>query len=772
MHRVKTSKTLSVIAALMLSASAYTMSMPLNTAFSAENAPGNTSDSIIPDGLYFIRNVNSDKYLSQRYGNVMQFSSPKAWKIINQPDGSCCITYCDDYALTIECGTGTDGNNISLQRADGSDAQKFLPRQVGDNTYAFLTAVSGGESAVDVYNISMDDGANICKWDYWGGDGQHFILEAASETEDTADDVRLPVELSVSRNTNPFAGNITKKNERYNYGGDPAAFVDGDTVYAYTGHDISTNAEVDRAIYNIPEYLCYSTKDLINWNYEGVVMKMSDVSWGDSKSAWAGQVTKHNGKYYLYFCSWDRTSEGKQSIGVAVSDSPTGHFKDIGHPLVKGTLTNDQSSNWDDIDPTVWVERDKNGVEHRYLAWGNSRYYICELNDDMISVKDLNGDGKITFGGEGPNGDVFYRGRGLNMYTEAPWIYRRQNEDGSYYGDYYLIYAYRWREQMAYSTCTDLLKGDWKFGGLMFETNATSNTNHSGLFDFKGKTYIIYHNGALPEGNGYRRCPNICEVNFDSNGRIMKMEETTAGIGGTVSQITDTNGNMIGHAAFVNSINDNDYPYTNVRLGSKLNGLTEHDTDWVIVPGLSNVEEPTYVSIESENKTGLFVTMESNGRSAVLSQMTTIIDSDLKRATFRTIEGLADPTKVSFASVSDPGKYLTSTVDGNIIMTDGSNPAACTFSISPDGMIPSGMKGDVNVDGSVTLNDAVAILQYIALSAKYPLDAIALDAADVCDPGTSGINGNDALAIMMVDAGLLQPDKLPISGSDLTEHLS
>ncbi|WP_303765838.1 family 43 glycosylhydrolase [Ruminococcus flavefaciens] len=359
----------------------------------------NTSGSMIPDGLYSIKNVNSGKYLSQRYGNVIQLSSPKAWRLTNQTDGSCVITCGDDHALTVECGTGADGNNISLQRVDSSDAQKFLPKQAGDNTYALLTAVSGGESAVDVYNISKDDGANICQWDYWGGDGQHFVLEAVSEAENDTTDVCLPVELAVSRNTNHFAGNITKQNEHYNYGGDPTAFVDGDTVYAYTGHDVSTNAEVDRAIYNIPEYLCYSTKDLINWNYEGVVMKMSDVSWGDPKSAWAGQVTKHNGRYYLYFCSWDRTSEGKQSIGVAVSDSPKGPFRDIGHPIVRGTLTNDQSSNWDDIDPTVWIENDKNGAEHRYLAWGNIRYYICELNDDMISVKDLNGDGKISFGG-------------------------------------------------------------------------------------------------------------------------------------------------------------------------------------------------------------------------------------------------------------------------------------------------------------------------------------------------------------------------------------
>lgn len=75
--------------------------------------------------------------------------------------------------------------------------------------------------------------------------------------------------------------------------------------------------------------------------------------------------------------------------------------------------------------------------------------------------------------------------------------------------------------------------------------------------------------------------------------------------------------------------------------------------------------------------------------------------------------------------------------------------------------------GDVNGDNTVNLNDAVAILQYVALSAKYPLDAQAQEAADVCDNGTSGINGNDALAVMMVDAGIISPDELPVTSQDL-----
>ena len=47
---------------------------------------------------------------------------------------------------------------------------------------------------------------------------------------------------------------------------------------------------------------------------------------------------------------------------MAVSDSPTGPFVDIGEPLVRGTFTTEESSGWNDIDPTVWVETDDKGV--------------------------------------------------------------------------------------------------------------------------------------------------------------------------------------------------------------------------------------------------------------------------------------------------------------------------------------------------------------------------------------------------------------------------
>ena len=76
--------------------------------------------------------------------------------------------------------------------------------------------------------------------------------------------------------------------------------------------------------------------------------------------------------------------------------------------------------------------------------------------------------------------------------------------------------------------------------------------------------------------------------------------------------------------------------------------------------------------------------------------------------------------------------------------------------------------GDANVDGKVDLTDAVAILQYVALPAKYDLTATGEINADVVDNGTSGVNASDALAIQMLDAKLITADAFPLSGAELT----
>lgn len=489
--------------------------------------------------------------------------------------------------------------------------------------------------------------------------------DAGNDTE-TVTIATEAVVVETSQYHNPVSGFNDTSN--LVYGGDPAALVDGDTVYLYTGHDTSTGDN-----YVIPEYQCYSTTDMVNWTYEGVVMKCTSVSWMDNNSAWAAQCVKHydaaegKDKYYLYTCSWDNTSDGKQSIGVAVSDSPTGPFTDIGHSLVKGSVTTDESSTWNDIDPSVWVETDENGEEHRYLCWGNGKYYICELNEDMISVKDLDGDGQITFGK-----DILEK-TAPESYTEAPWLYRRQDENGNYYGDYYLFYAYGWREQMAYATTDDLINGEWEFGGIIMEPTATSNTNHASVIDFKGQTYFIYHNGSLEKGSGYRRVACAELLNFNEDGTVPYIQETATGIAGTATVIKDLKGNTLSHEAFDNSSDDGKYPYINLAVGTGASDA-EEDAMWVIVPGKSEPDNENYVSIVSYNKPGLYIT--GINKLVKLSQNANGNLTD--EQTFKTVKGLAGEG-VSFESVAQPGMFITCVSEKVMKLTDGSDKEACSF---------------------------------------------------------------------------------------------
>ena len=100
---------------------------------------------------------------------------------------------------------------------------------------------------------------------------------------------------------------------------------------------------------------------------------------------------------------------------------------------------------WEDIDPTVWIETDENGEEHRYLGWGNNRFFVCELNEDMISIKDQDGNKDNLSVGYGKGHDIVVgkmNGKEIfsdkdkfegHSFTEAPYYYRQQDENGNYF---------------------------------------------------------------------------------------------------------------------------------------------------------------------------------------------------------------------------------------------------------------------------------------------------------------------------------------------------
>jgi beta-xylosidase len=289
---------------------------------------------------------------------------------------------------------------------------------------------------------------------------------------------------------------------RHKYSADPAAIVYKDKVYLYTGHDVAP-AKQNR--YEMHEWLCFSTSDMVNWTEHAVPLTVKDFAWAKD-DAWASQVVERNGKFYWYVAITHATIPGK-SIGVAVSDSPTGPFKDArGSALITNDMTTDTKISWDDIDPTVYI--DAGG--QAYLFWGNTQLYYAKLKTNMTEL-----DGPIMRAS-------------LPKFTEAPFIHKRN-------GWYYLSYAYEFPEKIAYAMSRSL-EGPWEYKGFLNEIAGNSNTNHQSIIEFKGKWYFIYHNGALvPDAGSFHRSVCIDYLYYNKDGTMKRVVMTSEGVSAVAS---------------------------------------------------------------------------------------------------------------------------------------------------------------------------------------------------------------------------------------------
>jgi beta-xylosidase len=281
------------------------------------------------------------------------------------------------------------------------------------------------------------------------------------------------------------------------YTGDPAALVHQNTVYLYAGHD-EAPARQERYVMN--EWLVYSSTNMTDWTAHPSPLKATDFGWAKG-DAWASQVIERNGKFYWYAAVSHGTIHGK-AIGVAVSDSPLGPFKDArGSALITNDMTLDTKISWDDIDPTVYIDDDGQA----YMFWGNTQCYYIKLKANMTEQ-------------DGPIQKV-----SLPNFTEAPWIHKRN-------GWYYLSYAYQFPEKIAYAMSRKIT-GPWVFKGILNEVAGNSNTNHQSIIDFKGKSYFIYHNGSIPtDGGSFRRSVCIDRLYYNADGTMKRIIMTTEGL--------------------------------------------------------------------------------------------------------------------------------------------------------------------------------------------------------------------------------------------------
>jgi hypothetical protein len=270
---------------------------------------------------------------------------------------------------------------------------------------------------------------------------------------------------------------------------DPNIVAFGDTYYLYPTTDGFPGWSGTR-------FSAWSSKNLVDWKDEGVVLDLGpDVGWADGR-AWAPTIAERNGRYYFYFCA-------EAKIGVAVSDSPTGPFVDSGKPLVE----RNPGGGGQAIDPAVFLDRSG----QPYLYWGNGEAYVVPLNDDMISYDAT----EIT------------RIDGLTDFREGLFMVERK---GTYYLSWSIDDTRSEDYRVAYATAPSPT-GPFTHRGLILSKDVRlgiKGTGHSSMLQVPGTDdwYLVYHRFAIPGGDGVRRETTIDKMTFNRDGTIKPVVPT------------------------------------------------------------------------------------------------------------------------------------------------------------------------------------------------------------------------------------------------------
>lgn len=279
---------------------------------------------------------------------------------------------------------------------------------------------------------------------------------------------------------------------------DPSAHVwqDG-KVTIYTSHDLECQKD-----FHMQDWMAFSSTDLVNWQNHGEILSLKDLTWADNY-AWAPDAAYKNGNYYLFFPAGtgvkDRVNPEKSTkwmgIGVAISDSPTGPFKDaIGKPMWTTPYAND---------PSIFIDDDGQG--YLYFHGKKFDYYVAKMSDDLLSVQ---GDFiKMDMGGYEPK-------------MEGPWVFKR--------GEYYYFTMPEGNRVLTYYMSTSPT-GPWTYKGVFMEQEHQSNNHHS-VVKYQGQWWLFYHRWLkVPDSACHKRQRHsaVEPLYFNGDGSIEKVHRSS-----------------------------------------------------------------------------------------------------------------------------------------------------------------------------------------------------------------------------------------------------
>jgi hypothetical protein len=311
------------------------------------------------------------------------------------------------------------------------------------------------------------------------------------------------------------------------YTADPSAHVFDGKIYIYPSHDVDAgipfNDNGDH--FGMEDYHVISMDSIDSEAKDnGVALHVNDVPWAE-RQMWAPDAAHKDGKYYLYFPA--KAHDGIFRIGVAISDSPIGPF--IPEPeAIEGSYS---------IDPAVF--EDEYGKYYIYFGgiWGgqlqkyrNNKYsekneepqsdepalgpIVAQLSDDMKQFAEEPKEILIL----DENGKPLLAGDHDRRFFEASWIHK-------YNGKYYFSYSTGDTHFICYAI-GDNPYGPFTYAGRILNPVVGWTTHHS-ICEYKGKTYLFYHDSSLSKGVTHLRSIKVTEITYDENGNINTLNPYT-----------------------------------------------------------------------------------------------------------------------------------------------------------------------------------------------------------------------------------------------------
>lgn len=269
------------------------------------------------------------------------------------------------------------------------------------------------------------------------------------------------------------------------------------------------------------KYYVYSSANLKKWREEGIALDAStdQIPWANGY-LWAPaavEVKQPDGtyKYYLYY-SARPNDNGRKQMGVAVADSPTGPFTDLGKPLL---AKNHPGCRGQLIDVDVFVDPVSGKP---YLYWGNSFMAGAELDPSMTKIKDE------TVTVMTPKGGTLQD----YAYREAPYVFYRK---GTYYFMWSVDDTRSANYHVAYGTAKSPL-GPIEVAKdpiviMQDPRNEIYGTAHNSVVQVPGtdKWYIVYHRinkDYMDNFPGIHREVCIDLLEFNADGTIKRVVPT------------------------------------------------------------------------------------------------------------------------------------------------------------------------------------------------------------------------------------------------------